>query len=170
MGSVKYIDYNSHPILYLNFEGAASELDVIELGDKAKMLVKLGSRNKIFMLYNMAGIQFTRKVMANLNRLMEHTDLVERRVLFGADPRFDELILKLVQLLRLERNTLVTEHYTEAVNLITDPEQWKAERRHFNVPVVEEKRVPIRVYTEEDFTNMKIGEGRLSQLPGFKPY
>lgn len=169
MGSIKYIDYQAQPILFLDFEGVASDHEIIELGEKAQRLVKLGSRNKILMLYNLKDMDFTRRVMVNLNRLMANADMVERRVVFGVDPKYQYFLEKLIQLLRIGRNTKVCLTYTEAVNTLSDEAQWLPERRRVTQPVPVDNRKPVRVYTEEDFLDMGIGEGRLIQLPDFGP-
>jgi hypothetical protein len=145
----------------------ASDHEVVDLGEKAKMLVKLGSRNKIFILYNLTSVEFTRRILVNLNRMMAHADLVERRVIFGVDRKYQPLVSKMIQMMRLDRNTKFTQSYTDAVNTITDDEGWKQERRHENLVVAQDKRQPIRVYTEEEFLDLEMGEGRLIHLPDF---
>lgn len=164
MGTIKYIDYNSRSILYLDFEGSASDEDFLELSDKAKRLVKLGSRNKIVLLYNLSKVTFTRKILLGLGALMAHAPQVERQVMFGLNPKYQPLVEKMVALLKLERNTRFCGDYTEAVNTLTESAAWQPDRRRTSVPVNQDQRQPTRPYKEEDFLDLGIGEGRLIDL------
>jgi len=164
VGSIKYIDYNSRSILFLDFEGAASEEDVVELAEKGQRLIRLGSRTKSFLLYNLADVVFTRKVLTHVSRLLAHAPMVERRAIFGVDPKYDSLVTKLLQMLRVDRHTKLGKDYTEAVNILTDEAHWQPERRQVDLPVAEDKRTPPKVYGEDDFLDFGVGEGRLIML------
>lgn len=164
MGTIKFIDYNSRSILFLDFEGTASDEDFHELSEKAKRLVKLGSRNKITLLYNFSKVSFTRRVLLSLGALMAHAPLVDRQVIFGLNPKYLPLVEKMVGVLKLQRNTRFCQDYTQAVNTLTDGSAWQPERRQMNLPVVEDQRQPTRTYKDEDFLDLGIGEGRLIDL------
>jgi len=169
MGSIKYIDYNSRSILFLDFEGALSEEDVLELADKAKRLIALGSRTKAFLLYNLADVVFTRKVLAKVSGLLAPAPMVERRAIIGVDPKYDKLVAQLLTMLKVERTTKLSKDYTEAVNILSEDVHWQQERRRVDVPVPEDKRTPPKVYSEEDFLDTGIGEGRLILLSELEP-
>jgi hypothetical protein len=169
MGSIKYIDYNSRSILFLDFEGALSEEDVVELAEKAKRLIRLGSRTKTFVPYNLADVVFTRKVLSHVSELMAHAPMIERRAIFGVDPKYDTLVGQLLKMLKVERMTKLGKDYTEAVNILTDDAHWQPERRTVDLPVAEDKRTPPKVYSEKDFLDMGIGEGRLIMLTELEP-
>ncbi len=142
MGVIKYVDHNTKSILYINLENAVSELEVLDLGEKAKKLVKLGSRNKIFVLYNLHGIIFTKKILENIPKMFEHSSLVERRVIFGIADKYVDLVNRLIQLFKLDRNTKIAQSYQEALDMLTDIRLWLPERRKVNIPVAEDKRLP----------------------------
>ena len=169
MGSIKYIDYNSRSILFLDFEGALSEEDVLELADKGKRLIKLGSRTKAFLLYNLADVVFSRKVLTRVSELLAPAPMVERRAIIGVDPKYDALVSQLLRMLKVERTTKLSKDYTDAVNTLTDDVHWQPERRRVDVPVEENKRTPPRIYSEEDYLEMGIGEGRLILLSELTP-
>ena len=164
MGSIKYIDYNARSILFLDFEGALSEDDVLELADKGQRLIRLGSRTKTFLLYNLADVVFTRNVLTQVSQLLAHHPMVERRVIFGVDPKYDALVSKLLLLLRVERSTRLGKDYTEAVNILTEEAHWLPERRQADQPVAEDKRAAARTYQEGDFLDFGGGAGRLVML------
>lgn len=129
MSSIKHIDYLNKSILYLDLEGSASAYETIDLGDKAKKLVKLSSRTDILVLYNLAGVELSKQVMQNIKRLMEHADLVSRRVIFGIDPRYNDLVRQVMAALNIADNTRYADNYTAALNLLTDDTQWHERRK-----------------------------------------
>ena len=149
MSSIKYIDYNNKSILYVDLEGVASDHEVIDLGEKAKKLVKLGSRNKIYVLYNFTGVTITKNIILRISGLMENASLVERRVMFGLDKKYDNLFEHLIRFLRIDRNTKFSPSYTDAVNKLTDESVWVEERRKINIPVQEDKRAATPEVKEE---------------------
>ena len=129
MSSIKHIDYLNKSILYLDLEGSASDYETIDLGDKAKKLVKLSSRTYIYVLYNLTGVDLTKQLMQNIKRLMEHADLVSRRVFFGIDSRYSDLVRQVMAALNLADNTRYADNYALALNLITDDSQWIERRK-----------------------------------------
>ena len=129
MSSIKHIDYLNKSVLYLDLEGSASDYETIDLGEKAKKLVKLSSRTYIYVLYNLTGVDLTKSIMQNIKRLMEHAELVSRRVMFGIDPRYSDLVRQVMAALNLADNTRYADNYTAALNLITDDTQWVERRK-----------------------------------------
>jgi|GEM_PF-4960961 hypothetical protein len=164
MGSIKYIDYNSRTILFLDFEGADTEDDVLELAEKGKRLIKLGCRTKACLLYNLADVVFTRAVLTHVSQLLADAPMIERRAIFGVDPKYDALVANLIHFLKVQRTTRLGKDYTEAVNILTDDAHWQPERRQVSLPVNEEKRTPAKTYVESDFLDLGIGNGRLIML------
>jgi len=161
MGEVRYIDYSSKSILFIDLESCVSDHEIIDIGEKAKMLVNLGRRNKIYTLFNLTNVKFTRRIIINISKLMSNASLVERRVLFGLDSRHEEIAKKLIGFLNLERHTKYSRSYTDAINKLTDDEEWIEKRKEI-IPVFEDRRKNVKTYTEEDFNGG--GEGRLSKI------
>lgn len=141
MGSIKHIDFMNRSIIFLDLEGSASDFEIIDVGEKAKKLVKLSSRNELLVLYNLGGIPITRNLLQHMRSLMVNSGLVSRRVMYGIDAKYSELIRQVMQSLGLGETTRFADNYPQALNIITDDSQW-VERRQKNpsTPVVPDRR------------------------------
>lgn len=128
MSGIRHVDFMGKSIIYIDFEGAASDFEVIDLGQKASNLVKLCRRNEVLVLYNLTGLQFTRMLMQNMKQLMAHSALVTRRVIFGADPRYRSLLDQLLQHLTIAPRTRFAEGYVQGLQLICNDDEWRERR------------------------------------------
>jgi hypothetical protein len=150
MSRIKHIDYMYRAILFIDLEGSASDFEVIDLGEKAKKLVKLSRRTEVSILYNLTGVVMTKQLMLNMKRLIEHSSMVSRRVIFGIDPKYKDLIRQMMIILNLAEKTRYADNYTQAVNLMVDDAEW-VERRHVSMPHGEERRLDPKKVNEADF-------------------
>lgn len=152
MSGIKHIDFVNRSILYIDLEGSASDFELIDIGQKAKKLVKLGSRTEVLVLYNLTGVVFTRNLMLHLRDLMEYSDLVSRRVMFGTDPAYSELLRQTLQCLGLAPHTRFAENYMRALQVITNDEEWRDRRQSASQawPGPERRHNPSGTPTEAD--------------------
>lgn len=163
MAQVSYVDYQNKTILYIDFQGSASDAEVLAIGEKARQLVSLGRRNNLYVLYNLQGVHITRPVMMNLRRLLANAHVVSRRVLFGVPTRFEEVVWQVISMMNLGSRTLYAQSYTQGMNILVDDENWKERRTDVEDEVVsvevERRNSAPRVYTEDDYLD------KLDQLP-----
>jgi len=163
MSSIKHVDYMNKPILFIDLEGSASDFEVVDLGEKAKKLFKLSSRIELYVMYNLTGVVLTKQVMVNMKQLMEYANMVSRRVIFGIDPKYAELVRQVMVNLNVAANTRYVDNYTQAVNLIVDDTEWVNRRGAGAAPkgtaggrVIgwdgrERRQDPPKVYREDEF-------------------
>ena len=149
MGEIKYIDYSNKSILFIDLSGSMSDYEIIDLGDKAKKLVKLASRTRVFLVYNLSDITLTKKIMIRLKNLMSNSYLVERRVFFGVPEKYQKLLESMFYILNIDKNTRFASSYTEALNKIVDDDEWRVERRKVEIKVEEDRRAPLP--SDEEF-------------------
>ena len=142
MGEIKYVDYSNKSILYIDLSGSMSDYEIIDLGEKAKKLVKLASRNKNYVVYNITDIVFSKKLMIRIKNLTSNSFLVERRVFFGVAEKYEKLLDSIFYILNLKKNTKIVSSYTDALNTIVSDDLWAIERRKQQIPVEEDRRAP----------------------------
>jgi hypothetical protein len=119
--------------MYIDLEGSTGDFEIVDLGEKAKKLVRLSARTEVFVLYNLTGVAFTKPLMLKVKSLMEHASLVSRRVIFGADARYDELVRQIIHNLGLSATTRFASAYPQALNILADDGEWR-ERRLNGMP------------------------------------
>lgn len=128
MSGIKHVDFMNRSIILIDLEGSASDFEVIDIGEKAKKLVRLSARNELLVVYNLAGVRMTSELMSNLKNLMEHAVLVSRRVMYGIDPSYGELLRQVTRHLGIDARTRFADDYVKALQLITDDAEWKERR------------------------------------------
>jgi len=124
--SVKFIDYRNKQILFVDLSNVKSTFEILDIADKAKKLVNLNRRNKLFVIYNLEGVKFNSVLFKKLPSLFVNKHIIERRVIFGIKPEDEKTYDLLVKFLVIQKNTLVAQDYTKAVNLITEDDIWEA--------------------------------------------
>lgn len=119
MAEVKYIEYQSQTILSVDFCGAISEFDVLEIMNKASKLISLNRKGNILAMYNLCGIKITARILKEaLKYFKETNEKVTKRAFIIADDRLEKIINVFMVSNKINGETAVFNNETAAMNYL----------------------------------------------------